>query len=119
MLGNIIETNYDFEQIDKITKLTGVTFENRQDILPDLWPDSDVLLVRDRKNEYDKNAIRVVTEHSKKYIQIGWIPKELAKLLAPELDAGIIWKGKINKIIGAEYKNKGILIELECEDEAI
>lgn len=115
MLGNIIETNYDFEPIDKITKLSGVTFENRQGIIPDLWSDSDVILVRDNKNEYDRNAIRVMTEFNKKLIQIGWIPKDLAKVLAPEIDAGIIWKGKVYKIIGNEYKNKGILIELEYE----
>lgn len=119
MLGNIIETNYDFQPISKFIKLTGVTFENRQDLLPNLCVDSDVMLVRDRFNEYDKYAIRVVTEHMKQYVQIGWIPKDLAKILAPELDAGIIWKGKISKLIGMEYKNKGILIELECEDEAI
>ena len=114
MLGNIIDTNYDFEPIDKITKLTGVTFENRQNIIPNLLSDTDVLLVRDRKNEYDCNAIKVMTEYNKKFIQIGWIPRDLANVLAPEIDAGISWKGKIYKVIGnEEYKNKGILIELE------
>ena len=113
MVGNIFETNYDFEQIEKITKLAGVTFENRQDIIMDLKLESDVVLMRDYKNEYDKNAIKVLTNFNKEQIQIGWIPRDLASVLAPEIDAGIIWKGKIYKIIGTEYKNKGILIELE------
>ena len=116
MLGNIVDTNYDFPPIDKFTKVAGVTFGNIQNILPKLTNGMNVSLVRDPANEYDRNAIRVMVKCRANNIQVGWINKELAKVLAPEIDAGIEWKAKIEKVIGAEYDNKGLLISLKYED---
>jgi hypothetical protein len=44
-------------------------------------------LRRDPANEHDPNAIQVVSGDE----QIGWVPRELAAELAPELDAGRTW----------------------------
>jgi hypothetical protein len=44
-------------------------------------------LRRDPGNEHDPNAIQVLAEGE----QIGWVPRELAAELAPELDAGRPW----------------------------
>ena len=112
-VGNMFDTTFDFPEINKVIKLTGVSFENRQDLIPNLKEDTNVFLVRDRFNKFDKYAIKAVVKHDKEYVQIGWIPKALANTLSQEIDAGLKWKGKINKIIGQEYKNYGILVELE------
>jgi HIRAN domain len=44
-------------------------------------------LHRDPENEHDPNAIAVLAGGD----QVGWVPRELAAELAPELDAGRPW----------------------------
>jgi hypothetical protein len=44
-------------------------------------------LRRDPGNEHDPNAIQVLAGQE----QIGWVPRDLAAELAPELDAGRTW----------------------------
>jgi len=110
-----IDTNIDFEPLPEFIKLTGVTFEGRQNIISQLKLNQSIFLKRDPFNEYDKYAIKVFTNYKGKEIQIGWIPKLTAQTLAPEIDAGIKWSGLIGKIIGGNDKNYGILIKLSVE----
>jgi len=110
-----IDTNLDFEYIPEIIKLSGVTFEGRQEIISKLKLDEKIYLKRNPLNEYDKYAIKVFTRYEEKNIQIGWIPKSIAKIISPEIDAGVKWSGKINKIIGGNDKNYGILIKIFIE----
>ena len=84
----------------------GVTFEGRQDVLKqiDLTDGMDYtdesntvwgrtvkpeavhkcVLVRDKNNQYDKNAIGIIYDGT----SIGFIPKEVAVYLAPLMDSG-------------------------------
>jgi len=48
---------------------------------------SPLALRRDPGNEHDPNAIQVLAGAE----QIGWVPRDLAAELAPELDAGRTW----------------------------
>lgn len=50
-------------------------------------PGSPLTLRRDRGNEHDPNAIAVDAGAE----QVGWVPREVAAELAPELDAGRPW----------------------------
>jgi HIRAN domain len=52
-------------------------------------PGSPLLLRRDAGNEHDPNAIQVHPAGGGD--QVGWVPRELAAELAPELDAGRPW----------------------------
>jgi hypothetical protein len=45
-------------------------------------------LRRDPANAHDPNAIAVLTSGGE---QVGWVPRELAAQIAPELDAGTAW----------------------------
>jgi hypothetical protein len=113
MLGNIPETeNYDFQEIPQTVRLKGVSFEGRQDIIPNLFTGTEVTLVRDPFNPIDRYAIKVMVNYNKNSIQIGWIPKDLAQILSPEIDAGLIWAGTIEKIIGSEEQIKGVIVKL-------
>ena len=47
-------------------------------------PGAALRLERDPRNEHDPNAIRVLLGDE----QLGWVPRELAAELAPQLDAG-------------------------------
>lgn len=107
--GKINQTNLDFEEIPYTINVAGVSWENRQDLIPKLKIGTEVELARDPNNQYDKNAIAVKAEDGS---QIGWIPKTVAEVLAPEIDAGIEWQAKIEQILGTEQQLKGVLIKL-------
>lgn len=103
--------NVEFEEIPKFTKLVGVTFNDRQNVITQLKPELKLDLIRDYKNEYDKNAIMVYSEER----FVGWIAKYLAAKLAPEMDVGIKWYAIIKDITGNDKQNKGVNIELHCD----
>lgn len=54
----------------------------------DAAPGQALELRRDPGNEHDPNAIAVLSSSGE---QVGWVPRELAAELAPELDAGRPW----------------------------
>jgi hypothetical protein len=54
-------------------------------------PGSALQLRRDPANEHDPNAIMVLASGA----QAGWVPRELAAELAPELDAGEPWSAVV------------------------
>lgn len=115
-----------FKKAWKRVKLTmtvravGTTFENRQERLAFLQQfyldDLCVTLEREPKNQYDRNAIKVIIHiHSilRKTV-IGYVPKGLARELAKVMDVGIEVKASLLGIIGGySYKeNRGVLINL-------
>jgi hypothetical protein len=54
-------------------------------------PGSRLELRRDPDNEHDPNAIAVLAAGE----QVGWVPRELAAELAPELDEGRPWSALV------------------------
>jgi HIRAN domain-containing protein len=54
----------------------------------DVEPGKPLVLRRDPGNEHDPNAIAVDTRGG---AQVGWVPRELAAEVAPELDRGEVW----------------------------
>ncbi|HEV7847528.1 MAG TPA: HIRAN domain-containing protein, partial [Thermoleophilaceae bacterium] len=57
----------------------------------DVAPGSPLELRRDPGNEHDPNAIAVLAGGE----QVGWVPRELAAELAPQLDAGRPWSALV------------------------
>jgi hypothetical protein len=55
-------------------------------------PGEPLELRRDAGNEHDPNAIAV---HARGGPQLGWVPREIAAELAPELDAGGRWSAVV------------------------
>ena len=56
-------------------------------------PGSPLVLYRDPSNEHDPNAIAVHLALTGE--QLGWVPRELAAELAPELDAATAWSAMV------------------------
>ena len=54
----------------------------------DVAPGKPLELRRDPDNEHDPNAIAVHADNGE---QVGWVPREVAAELAPQLDAGGAW----------------------------
>ncbi len=60
----------------------------------DAAPGRALELRRDPTNEHDPNAIAVVTAAGGNE-QLGWVPREVAAQVAPELDAGTAWSALV------------------------
>jgi SWI/SNF-related matrix-associated actin-dependent regulator of chromatin subfamily A3 len=61
-----------------------------------------LLLVREPRNRYDTNAIRV---HDILYAPVGYVAREVAAKVAPLMDAGEVWMAKVVK--GGSYRIRG------------
>jgi len=82
------------------TKLAGVTFEGRQEILARLTLDDELELRRDLRNAYDSNACAVYTISCGQ--QVGFLNRDLAAVMAPALDEGKTYLIEIGSITGGE-----------------
>lgn len=65
------------------TRVVGVTYENRQAVIALLTEGERVSLIREPDNPFDPNAVKVVRWDRQ---QIGFLDRELAKILAPRMD---------------------------------
>ena len=81
------------------TKLAGVTFEGRQDVLAGLHPSTPLRLERQPENEHDPNACALFDPHGD---QVGFFNRRLAAALAPSIDAGVDYDVEVTEITGGE-----------------
>ena len=83
------------------TKVVGVSFEGRQEVVAKLQMGDLVWLEREPFNPYDTNAIRVTRNNCEK---IGYISRHLARSLAPIMDRlGSPIRGKVYLLTGSHY----------------
>jgi len=97
------------------TKLAGVTFGGRQEILARLTLDDELELCRDSRNAYDSNACAVYATRLNE--QVGFLNRDLAAVLAPALDEGKKYLIEIGSITGGENgKAYGLNVILRRSD---
>lgn len=89
------------------TKAAGTSFDNRQMTLRTLKHGDALKLVRDKKNEFDKNAVMICTE---KGDTVGFLKAELVKYLAPLIDGGRRYAAEVSEVTGKEHENAGLNI---------
>ena len=77
----------------------GIAYENRRQIAVSAGAGSEVFLRRDYDNLVDRNAILVVFQNQ----PLGYMPRDYAQLIAPEVDAG--WLGKCSVV----YNEPGLV----------
>jgi len=93
------------------TKLAGVSFEGRQDVVARLEPGTPLRLVRQPDNEFDPNAIAVLAVTGE---QVGFLNRRLAAVLAPVIDAGAQWDVSVTDVTGTEEAgSRGVNVLLE------
>jgi hypothetical protein len=79
--------------------VAGVRYEGRNEIISDSVTAGDpAYLRRDPSNSHSKNAIEVVTKQGD---QVGFVPEEDARNLAPLLDQGALHSATFSKILGS------------------
>lgn len=68
----------------------------RQDVLLSIYPGDGIVLEREPDNDFDANAVAIVTgEHD-----LGYLAKEDAAIVAPALDAGLPYRAQIHRLTG-------------------
>jgi single-stranded-DNA-specific exonuclease len=92
------------EAAEFFTKVVGVTFEGRQDVIGGLVPGLVVELRRDPENPHDANAIGVFFGA----LHIGFLRKEIARRLAPKVDDGERYRAEIASVTGGGTRSFGV-----------
>ena len=91
------------------SKVAGVTFEGRQEIIRKLEKGSPLFLEREPENPYDCNAVKLLTiagEH------VGYVGRELAEDLAQAMDNGINYQCFVAELTGGNGRNYGLNIKI-------
>jgi single-stranded-DNA-specific exonuclease len=81
------------------TKLAGVTFEGRQDVLARLAPGSPLRLVRQPDNPHDENACALFDPRGD---QVGYLNRRLAAALSRAVDAGVEYDVEVTEVTGGD-----------------
>jgi hypothetical protein len=100
------------------TKVVGVSFGNRQEFIEYLSEGDSLFLEREHENEHDENAIAVYVDQYQNE-QIGYLSSDLAKELAPQIDAGQMIMAEVTAITGEGEITQGvnILLTLYSKEE--
>lgn len=102
---------------EKTIKAAGTTFSNRQNYLRYLVMQNKaykLFLVREPRNKADGNAIKILAKtDDKKTVQIGYIPRKDASILAPLMDAGTFIQIAGSRITGGFDLNFGMTLDLK------
>ena len=93
---------------DFFTKIVGVSFEGRQDRVAGLVPGLALALVREPDNEFDSNAIAVRLGT----IALGFLRREIARRLAPNIDGGERYLASVDSITGGGARHVGVNIHV-------
>ena len=74
--------------------IAGTTFLDLEDIEPKLKKHQLLVLKRETKNEYDGNAILILTEDGQK---LGYVPQDKNEVLSNLMDAGKLLFGRLDE----------------------
>lgn len=97
------------------TKLAGVTFEGRQELIANLQPDDQLELRRDPNNAYDSCACAVWSTRLNK--QLGFLNKNLAAVIAPAIDEGKRYTIELSGVTGGvDGQSYGVNVMLSRTD---
>ncbi len=88
------------------TKIVGVSFEGRQNIVEGLSPGDSLTLAREPENPHDPHAIAV------RYgtLQLGYLRREIAQRVAPNIDDGARYTVEVGSITGGGARHVGVNI---------
>ncbi|KNZ71087.1 single-stranded-DNA-specific exonuclease RecJ [Thermincola ferriacetica] len=98
------------EKEEFYTKVVGVSFDNRQEIVARLREGEKLFLVREHNNPHDPNAVRVENRSGE---QVGYLNARLAKHFAPLLDKGEQYLTLVSNVTGGQDKNYGLNIIIQ------
>lgn len=113
-MGGATTPNLDI--VSYHSKLVGVTFEGRQDIIKMLKGDEPLRFRREKDNPYDACAVAVDVEVAETWQPIGYIAKDKNRELAKYMDMG--WgepQISISGLTGGDGKSLGVNVHISYE----
>src|ERR1700736_4152613 len=96
------------------TKVVGVSFEGRQDIVAGLAPGAALELRRQPDNPHDPNAIGVWYGA----LQLGFLKRPIAARVAPHVDAGERYSAHVTAVTGGGARSWGSTVYVTRERAA-
>ena len=97
------------EQDQFFTKIVGVSFENRQELLAELQVGQQLELVHEKDNPHDEHAIAVFADGE----QLGYLKRNIARHLAENFDNGVQYEAVVVQVTGSIEKNLGANIFIQ------
>lgn len=91
------------------TKLRGVTYENRQDVIAKMAVGESLDFMREYQNSADKNAIACFRKNGEK---CGYLSRRIAAQFAPVMDIGGHITGIVEEITGDGEQARGVNIKV-------
>lgn len=86
-MGKLVPRKIEIGVVGLLHRTTGPTRKLLETLL-EKHP-IEMKLEREPRNRFDNNAIKVIIGEGKmKNLHIGYVPKEIAKVLAPAMDSG-------------------------------
>lgn len=103
------------------TRVAGVTFEGRQALIEQLTTSDPCRIVPEPDNQFDENALAVQVSHGGNVWKIGYIPRDVAAIIAPFLDGESVMC-RIERITGGfstsddERASYGVVLRIDLPD---
>lgn len=96
------------------TKVVGVTFDGRQDVVARLQPGDALRLMREPDNPNDGKAITLIDRDG---CRVGYLKRFISAAIAPRIDRGAAYRAVVENVTGgADGKPCGVnvLVSNEC-----
>ena len=95
--------------IEYCTKVSGVTYGERQSYIAILRAGEQLSMRREPQNQFDQNAIALYDSRNH---HLGYVPKEMASNLAPMMDAGERLEAFVMSVSGGNGFSYGLNIKI-------
>lgn len=99
----------NIKTIEFYTKVSGVTYGERQRYIATLRAGEQLSMRRERQNQFDQNAIALYDSRDH---HLGFIPKDMASNLAPMMDAGERLDAFVMSVSGGNGFSYGLNIKI-------
>jgi len=90
-----------------VARVAGVTFEGRQEKLCKIVPDTKIRLERDRRNDFDFYAVRVLAYIDSGWEHVGFVPATMSRRISESLDQGVTLMVGVHKVKGGYTTEDG------------
>lgn len=100
------------QETEFLTRVVGVRFEDRADVVEDLTVGEQLFLVWEQDNPYDPKALAVMTRNGHK---VGYIRRSIARMLVARIKSGTGFVSRVGVLLGEEYDaNERVWVQVQA-----
>lgn len=93
-----------------MTKVVGVSYEGRQEVVRTLSAGEDLAVARDADNDVDPCAIAIETAGG---VRVGYLRRQIAAVLAPLIDGGARYSARVEEVTGGTDGKASLGLNIE------